>query len=1452
MRMNSFTTPAFNNTSAGWAATAALIGFLMLPLGVQAATITVNSSADTLGGSDCTLRKAIANANDDAATYAACAAGSGSDSIVFSGVSSITLTLGELSVTSPISIPQVILDGSGGGGSRIFNLAGGSADLTLNQVTLQNGTTAGGGGAVLVGNGTTLTINQGNLNNNSAVGNGGAIDSSGTLDITNTLFTNNSAGDAGGAIHHDSNAAMTVDQSGFVANVATNEGGAIFHRAPIAPSAITGGFFYNNEVSGADVAGEGGGAVYHETGRLSIFGSGFSGNTVSGAEARGGALFNNSTDAFALAISYSHFGDTLSIPVALPAPLDIINLSGGNGVTGANASNTGGGAIFNAGPLLVLGSSFIANNSSHHGGAILNIASTDDDLGSIGQQVIIANSSFSGNIATGNGGAIYQDNEDDLLQLVNLTIADNTAASGGGIHNTGDGESNDASVNDDVWITNTILASNTGGNCSGGSLGNGIAGASGGNLVFGSACDIRQQDVTSSPATPVTGNPRLDSAQLTFSFPTIVTFALPLEDFSHASGAGDQPTCDVAPILNLDQRAFTRPQGAASCDAGAYESSQPAPAPEIDVRGNGISITDGDTTPSAADNTDFGSTTVGAPVSRSFTVLNLGNATLTLGTLTVPSGFVVTTTPAASLADGESTSFTVECSAAATGSFGGTLTLANNDPDESPYNFNLSCSVAASPAPEIDISGNGVSISDGDASPALADHSDFGSTLVSTPVSRTFTVANLGTASLTLGTVSVPTGFTVSAQPVSPVAPMSTTTFTVQCTAASAGSYSGVLSLANNDADENPYDFAIACQVNTLSAPEIGIEGNGVSIPDGSMSASSANGTDFGSTVNGTPVTRSFTVRNSGTANLTLGALSVPAGFDVLTAPAATLAPGGSTSFSLACNATANGSFAGSVSLENNDSNENPYDFTVACTVTAAPAPEIDVQGNGVTIPSGSAVASALNGTDFGHPVAGNPVSRTFTVLNSGTADLNLGTLTVPSGYQVVSAPSSPVTAGGSTTFTIACQASSAGSYAGSLSLANNDGDENPYAFALSCNVSAAPAPDIEIRGNGVAISSGDASPSPSDHTDFGSAVAGTPVSRSFTILNTGTSSLGLSGLTVPAGFSTSAAPASPIPAGGSTSFTVSCDATNPGTYTGEVSLANTDPDPAESPYTFIIRCVVSATAQPEIAVTGNLVEIVSGDTSPVVSDFTDFGSTVAGTPRTRNFAILNLGSADLTLSPPTLPAGFSLVTAPAASIPAGGSSILGIRCDAASPGIHAGTVSIANNDTDENPHTFAILCQVTATAAAEIDLIGNGTGIADGSTGADLANHTDFGSTTVGTPLVRSFTIVNTGSAAMTIGSVTLPGGFTVLAAPSATVSAGGSTVLTLQCAAGTAGVFSGAVSIVNSDANENPYDFAVRCTVSGGNNVAPIPTLSDLALALLVLLMLVAAMHTRQRYLR
>lgn len=88
---------------------------------------------------------------------------------------------------------------------------------------------------------------------------------------------------------------------------------------------------------------------------------------------------------------------------------------------------------------------------------------------------------------------------------------------------------------------------------------------------------------------------------------------------------------------------------------------------------------------------------------------------------------------------------------------------------------------------------------------------DFGTVLTGTSLSRTFTIRNNGSGNLTGLTISKngthAVMFTVTKAPVAPVVPGGSTTFTVKFAPASAGLKTAAIHIANNDADETPFDI---------------------------------------------------------------------------------------------------------------------------------------------------------------------------------------------------------------------------------------------------------------------------------------------------------------------------------------------------------------------------------------------------------------------------------------------------------------------------------------------------------------------------------------------------------------------------------------------------------------------------------------------------------------------
>ena len=341
-------------------------------------------------------------------------------------------------------------------------------------------------------------------------------------------------------------------------------------------------------------------------------------------------------------------------------------------------------------------------------------------------------------------------------------------------------------------------------------------------------------------------------------------------------------------------------------------------------------------TPSTADGTDFGTAVQGdTAVSHTFTVRNDGGSILTLGVVMVPEGFTLTEGLSGSLMPGASDTFTVRRNLEMVETRAGDITFSNNDANDNPFNFRITGTVFT--PPEIGVTGNGVSITDGDVTPSIADGTDFGVVFRgSNLVSRTFTVYNYGSATWTmartLGAVTVPTGFTLTDGLVARLPSGATDTFTVQLDTAIAGTWTGDVSFANNDLDEDPFNFRITGTI--IDEPEIVVLGNGVSITDGDVTPSTVDGTDFGVTLaQARTVSRTFTVRNDGSGPLTVGAIVVPTGYTVTRSLPACLPAGGADTFVVRLDTAVPGVKSGEVRFENNDRDENPFNFTVTGTV---------------------------------------------------------------------------------------------------------------------------------------------------------------------------------------------------------------------------------------------------------------------------------------------------------------------------------------------------------------------------------------------------------------------------------------------------------------------------------------------------------------------------------------
>jgi|CZKQ01.1.fsa_nt_gi hypothetical protein len=173
------------------------------------------------------------------------------------------------------------------------------------------------------------------------------------------------------------------------------------------------------------------------------------------------------------------------------------------------------------------------------------------------------------------------------------------------------------------------------------------------------------------------------------------------------------------------------------------------------------------------------------------------------------------------------------------------------------------------------------------------------------------------------------------------------------------------------------------------------------------------------------------------------------------------------------------------------ESDETNNTYLVQVTIATGLSPEINVVGNGQSIPNNDSAPSTSDGTDFGSvDVATDSLTRTFTIQNSGTGSLSLTgvpnvQITGGSDFTVTLQPVSPVQIDNpTTTFQITFKPSSAGLRTATVIIPSNDANESSYQFA--------------IRGNGVPDTDGDG------EDDLSEAISGTDPNDPNSVVRTG------------------------------------------------------------------------------------------------------------------------------------------------------------------------------------------------------------------------------------------------------------------------------------------------------------------------------------------------------------
>ncbi len=290
-------------------------------------------------------------------------------------------------------------------------------------------------------------------------------------------------------------------------------------------------------------------------------------------------------------------------------------------------------------------------------------------------------------------------------------------------------------------------------------------------------------------------------------------------------------------------------------------------------------------------------------------------------------------------------------------------------------------------------------------------------------------------------------------------------------------------------------------------------------------------------------------IENLGGSNLTLTdpvtvVSNSNVSVDSLVLSNTTVVPAGEVTLTIGYTPTEAGSFAFSIAIGNDDPNENPYNITIAGTATANP--EIDIlDDSAAPVANGGTLAISPN------PIGGVTTTENITVENNGTTTLTLGTPTFGGATNAtvnsVTADSSTVAPGGSTTVAVSYHANDDGAFSFNVTIPSDDANESSYAITLSGTATAAPEINVKNDTGANVADGGTVATSPDP-------VGGVSAMEVLTIENQGTTTLNLGGATFASLSNVDATPtgsfaSASVSAAGSTTLTITYTPSDSGAF---------------------------------------------------------------------------------------------------------------------------------------------------------------------------------------------------------------------------------------------------------------------------------------------------------------
>jgi hypothetical protein len=482
----------------------------------------------------------------------------------------------------------------------------------------------------------------------------------------------------------------------------------------------------------------------------------------------------------------------------------------------------------------------------------------------------------------------------------------------------------------------------------------------------------------------------------------------------------------------------------------------------------------------------FGDQTLGSTSNpQPVTLSNPGTGTLTIISITAPTGFIQSNSCGVVLSAGSNCAINVTFSPQSAGPFSGALTILTN---------------ASPTATQVSLSGAGVAVT---LAPSPGNLNYSAQPVATTSASQPVTLSNSGPTAISVSAIQANGDFAQTNNCASSVAANSNCTVNVTFTPAASGSRSGTLTITDS-ASNSPQTVSLT---GTGTAPVIGVSSNALTFSAQVLGSSSAS--------------QPVTVSNTGTAAASISSITASGDFAQTNNCGTSLAVSTSCIVNVTFTPAATGTRTGSLSIADN----------------AAGTPQlVSLTGTGANVVLGAAPAAL---TFTAQQVATTSALQPVTLSNSGPTAISVTSIQANGDYAQTNNCASSVAANSNCTVNVTFTPTASGSRSGTLTITDSAAN-SPQTVSLT---GTGTAPVIGLSSNALTF--------PAQVLGSGSA------SQPVTVSNTGTAAASISSISASGDFAQTNNCGASLAVSTSCTVNVTFTPTATGTRTGSLSIAD-------------------------------------------------------------------------------------------------------------------------------------------------------------------------------------------------------------------------------------------------------------------------------------------------------